>query len=184
MPPRTQGPRPRTSRTLKEQKTLDMKRRDIDMWKMRGKGNTIEDIAEHYDLSPATVRNCLNRAADEYQVEAAEHVVKMELARLDTLLTHAMEVLERRHVAYSHGKLMTDERGEAVTDSAPVLHAIKTVMGIMDRRSRYLGLDAPSKTEQTISVYKKDNADLELQEMLNEAKARMANLSPQDLHNE
>lgn len=163
------------------QKFTSTQIRDAELWDLRREGWSIEQLAQHFKISKHTVSARISLAADALEIEAAEHIVKLELDRLDLLLRKAMEVLERRHVAYSHGKLMTDEHGEAVTDSAPVLQAIAAVLKIQDRRARYLGLDAPTKSEQNISVYKADATDLALQDMINEAKAAAANITPDRL---
>lgn len=161
---------------------LEKAERDADIWAQRAKGHSVQQIAEASDLSPSTVRASLSRVAEEYKVESAAEIIKMELDRLDIMLLHAMEVLETRHVAYSNGRRMEDEDGNSVVDDAPVLAAIKTVLSIMDRRSKYLGLDAPTKSEQSINVHQDPNhVDLAVLDIIENFKAQAMALSPADL---
>lgn len=67
--------------------------------------------------------------------ESAEQVRAMELERLDRMLTPALRKLVR----------MADP------------DAIASTLKIMDRRAKYLGLDAPKKVEQDVTV----NSDAE-----------------------
>lgn len=154
------------------QKLLDTKFRDIRIWKARVKGKSIEAIAEEEELAPKTIANILNKVADEYELEAAADLIKLELDRLDLLLQNAIKVLEARHLSFSHGRILHDDMGRTMRDSKPVLDAIQTVIKIMDRRAKYLGLDAPSKTEQTIQVFKTNSEGTELQQLIEQARKR------------
>jgi len=170
-------------RSLRQQNRLDRNRRDADIWSMRSAGVPIDEIAGRYEISPNSVRAALNRATDVYQLEAAETMIKLELERLDLLLRKAIEVLNRRHVAYSNGRLMTDpETKEAVTDSAPILAAINSVLKIMDRRSKYLALDAPTRSEQHINVHKTSTDDLPLRVLIEQAQSQANALTPDALN--
>lgn len=155
--------------------------RDIEIWRLRSRGVSVREIASRLDISEGVVYARINKAAELFQIEAAEAVIKMELDRLDSLLVKAMDVLEARHVAYSHGKMMEDEDGAPALDPKPVLDAIAAVLKIMDRRSKFLGLDAPTKSEQQINVFKADKADIELKELLTQARANLTGLTPEAL---
>jgi len=78
--------------------------------------------------------------------EPAEEVRAIELLRLDTLWQKAMAVLERNHVAISHGQVVKVE-GESLCDDGPTLAAIDRLLRIQERRAKLLGLDAPTKHE-------------------------------------
>lgn len=164
---------------------LDKALRDSDIWALRAEGRSVREIAEACDMSEQTIRASLIRVAEQYKVESAAEIIKMELDRLDIMLVHAISVLETRHIAYSNGRRMTeiDEEGNetAVEDTAPILKAIDTVLKIMDRRSRYLGLDAPSKSEQSINVHSSTETDLALTQLINAYKQNALSLTPEQL---
>lgn len=161
---------------------LEKQLRDADIWALRARGHSVMQIAETQDLSPATVRASLSRVAEEYKVESAAEIIKMELDRLDIMLVHAMHALEGEYVAWSNGRMMKDDDNNSVPDVGPVMKAIDTILKIMDRRSKYLGLDAPSKSEQSINVHQSaDETSLAVLSLINDFKAQALALSPADL---
>lgn len=86
-----------------------------------------------------------NLAEQRISVEALR---QEELQRLDELLAEAWRVLKRQHVTVSHGRVIYDEEsGEKLLDDGPVLQAIDRILKIQERRSKFLGLDAPTKVE-------------------------------------
>lgn len=158
--------------------------RDVEIWRLRTRGISVREIADTFSMTPQNVYKRIQRATELFEIEAAESVIKMELDRLDQLLVKAMDVLNGRHIAYSHGTMMLDEDGNTTADPKPVLDAINSVLKIMDRRSKFLGLDAPTKSEQQINVFKTDTNDIELAAMLNQARAALPNLTPEALTND
>ncbi|MFD4830149.1 hypothetical protein ACFWPV_09880 [Streptomyces uncialis] len=97
------------------------------------------------------------------------------LARLDGLEAAALEVLAREHITVSHGKvIIVGDR--PLLDDGPVLAAIDRLVKIEDTRQRnsesrrkLLGLDSPIKAD--VQVTEVTQQDLELQEILRDAKA-------------
>ncbi len=99
----------------------------------------------------ASAHKDITRALEAAVVEQ-HHSVDLyraeELQRLDLLLAEAWAVLKRSHVTVSHGRVIRDdETGEKLLDDGPVLQAIDRILKIQERRSKYLGLDAPTKVE-------------------------------------
>lgn len=161
---------------------LEKDLRDADIWALRAQGYSVLQIAEASGYSPGQVRASLTKVAEEYKVEAAAEIIKMELDRLDIMLVHAMDALERKYIAYSNGRMMRDDDDEAVEDVAPVMKAIDTILKIMDRRSKYLGLDAPSKSEQSINVHSSANqTDLAVLDLISQYKQSALGLTPEQL---
>jgi len=159
-------------------------RQNARMWELRVEGYSIEQIADIFTMTPNQVKARLRKAAEAFQVEAAEDLIKMELDRLDMLLREAINILNSTHIAQSHGRVLLDPSTNLpMTDHEPVMKAMDRVLKIMDRRSKYLGLDAPSKSEQSINVFQTTQADLELQEMIREANARTNTITPQTIDN-
>lgn len=155
---------------------------DHEIWALRAKGYSVVAICNETGWNKNKVRASLSRVAEEYKVESAAEIIKMELDRLDIMLVKAMEILHDKYTAYSHGKMMLDEDGEAVLDPQPVLKAIDSVLKIMDRRSKYLGLDAPTKSEQAINVHHAPNeADLQVLALIEDFKRKAQSLTPEQL---
>lgn len=116
--------------------------------RMRTAGQDWQTIADAlgYSSRGAACQD-VTRALKAYQDDLAAAVEDhrlLALARLDDLLKTAHEVLERKHITVSNGKVIYhDER--PLEDDAPTLMAIKTVLAIEERRSKLLGLDTPVK---------------------------------------
>lgn len=119
----------RQSPTSKPQVTG--RRNEDEVLKLRIQGLSFSEIATKLGFSGgSTARAALNRALAklaESTQENAKEVLSMELLRLDRIL---------------QGCLPKAEAG----DNA----AIASVLRIQDRRARYLGLDAPTKTDVSI----------------------------------
>ena len=98
-------------------------------------GLTQPEIADHLAIhfgrlySQSTVSRRISRAVQRYTIPEIQDIKRVELARLDALL----EAMSSRLVA-------GDPR------------AVQQALGIMDRRSKYLGLDKPVQAEVAVTV--------------------------------
>ncbi|WP_199546603.1 hypothetical protein [Streptomyces sp. N35] len=97
------------------------------------------------------------------------------LVRLDGLEEAARGVLEREHVTVNNGRIISLD-GEPLPDDSFVLQAIDRLTRIEESRRRtneslrkILGLDAPARSE--VQVTEVTQQDIELQEMIRDAKA-------------
>ncbi|MER5750633.1 hypothetical protein [Streptomyces sp. NPDC002088] len=119
--------------------------------------------------------------------EPGEELIQMELQRLDAQLVRlngleakARKVLEARHITVNNGRvILHPDTNKPMEDDAPVLQAIDRLVKIEDarnrnseRRAKLTGIEAAVKVDTT--VHEVSQQDLELQEMLREAKARVA----------
>lgn len=119
-----------------------------------------------------------------------DHYRALELARLEASLERlgnmeetVREVMGRKHITVNNGRvirLMNPETGEEepLEDDGVILQAVDRLNRIEESRRRtgesirrLLGLDMPVKVDATVTEVSQQ--DLELQEMLREAKARM-----------
>lgn len=133
----------------------------------------------------STARDLANQEADrrvDPRVDAwrAIAVGRLEaaLARFDRLEAAALIVLERHHITVNNGQIIRID-DEPLLDDAPVLAAIDRLNRIEDGRlknneslRRLFGLDAPAKVDAT--VHEVTQQDLELQQMVRDAKAKVA----------
>lgn len=108
---------------------------------------------------------------------AGKELVDAEAAYLDDLYASALEVLERDHVMVSHGRIITrldPDTGEEkpLLDFGPKLAAIREMRAIRESYRKLFGVDERAKID--VTVHEVSQQDLELQEMLREAKARVA----------
>jgi hypothetical protein len=167
-------------------RTVDTATRDAQAAELRAKGLTYHQIAEelgYYDRGKA--RDAVMRVIQAVIQEPGEAVLHFELERLDAELQRldefeicARQVLTNRHIVVSNGRVIIHpDTGEPMEDDGPVLQAIDRLIKIEDarrrngeRRSKLRGLET-LKVEAT--VHEVTQQDIELQEMLREAKARV-----------
>jgi hypothetical protein len=93
---------------------------------MRKHGYSYEQIAEHFETSPGSIRGLVKLALDKTIKEPGQEVIELELQRLDQLY----------RVAFNQA-------------AGGDVSAIKECLAVMQRRTKYLGLDAPDKKEVT-----------------------------------
>lgn len=146
---------------------------------MRIEGSSFKAIAEDLGYKTASaasqdVGRALEQAVAE-QTRSVEAYREEELQRLDALLAEAWAILKRDHVTVSHGKLIYDDRtGQPLLDDGPTLQAIDRILKIQERRSKYLGLDAPTKVE-AITI---DSLDAEIAKLAAELESDQAGEAP------
>jgi hypothetical protein len=131
------------------------------------------EIAKELGIPESTARSDYERAfaaLKEQQQTTAAQARQLELDKLDALEEAVWEVLRRKHITVSHGKIIgrftgeflrDPETGELVRDmdghaiplyeeiedDAPVLQAADRLVRIAQRRAALRGLDAPVKVE-------------------------------------
>lgn len=167
-------------------RTTDTAERDADAARLRTKGYTYQQIGDQLGMTKAAAHKACQRALSDIVREPAEDLLKVELDRLDAQLVRlndlekaARKVLEARHITVNNGKVIYHPGTEQpMEDDGPVLQAIDRLVKIeaarnqnSERRAKLLGLDAAVKVDTT--VHEVTQQDLELQEMLREAKARV-----------
>ncbi|MFD9764733.1 hypothetical protein ACFWXI_14520 [[Kitasatospora] papulosa] len=132
-------------------RTLSDAQRDAEAARLRARGLTYQQIADELGwTSRGDAHHAVQRALEATVKEAADEVRAIELDRLDTLYVAAMDVLERQHVTVSNGRVVSLNE-EPLPDDGPVLAAIDRLLKIQERRSKLLGLDAPSKAAISIT---------------------------------
>ena len=109
-----------------------------------------QQLGDMFGITRAYARKLLLKALREIIQEPAEEVIQLELARLDYLQTEVIKVLQSFHVVVSQGSVVRDvvedEHGQPIVDintGQPLTKraAIDRALKIMERRSRFLGLD-------------------------------------------
>jgi len=167
-------------------RTPDTVVRDAQAASLRAKGRTYQQIADEMGYSEKkTAYDAVQRAMQDIIREPAEAVLAFELERLDAELGRldALEVkvravLEARHITVSNGRVMVHpDTNEPMEDDGPVLQAADRLLKIEDarrrngeRRAKLTGIEAAVKVDAT--VHEITQQDIELQEMLRDAKAR------------
>lgn len=130
----------------------------------------IADTVGYCDKAAAW--RAITRCREAVVQAAGAELFAAEAAHLDDLYVAALEVLERDHVTVSHGRIIADEEGNPILDDGPKLAAIREMRMLRESFRRLYGIDRPVKVDATI--HEVTQQDLELQEMIRDAKARVA----------
>ena len=185
------NPRARTRRAHngagRFERTLDTAQRDAAAADLRAKGRTYQQIADELGWSDKSdARKAVLRVLRTIVREPAEAVLHFELerldaelGRLDALEAKVRKVLDARHITVSNGKVIINpDTNEPMDDDAPILQAADRLLKIEEarrrngeRRAKLTGIEAAVKVDATVTEVTQQ--DIELQEMLRDAKAKV-----------
>jgi hypothetical protein len=177
-------PRDEKSRFVRSPETAA---RDAEAAILRAQGWTYPAIAKRLKFADrGDAYHAVQRAIADVLPEPAEALLFIELERLDAELERlngyeekVREVLNAPHITVSNGRVIVRPgTEEPMPDDGPVLQAIDRLLKIDEarrrngeRRAKLTGIEAAIKVDATVREVTQQ--DLELQEMLHEAKAKM-----------
>lgn len=107
---------------------------DRDIFRLRMEGQSSREIAEQFGLTGDDVRAAMKRMVVGMSPRYRADIVELENERLDAMMTGIFQSAQMGNVAH-----------------------IETVLKIMDRRAKLLGLDAPVKTTHVADAEKTDD---------------------------
>lgn len=109
--------------------------RDVRIFKMRQAGVAIAEIARRFGITNSSVNTAIRRQLTKLSNEALlayPEVLQMELERLDSLQSAIWPLTQHRKVKMDDGTEVSVE---------PDMKAVQTVLSIMDRRTKLLGME-------------------------------------------
>lgn len=109
--------------------------RDLRIFKMRQAGIPTAEIARRFGIGTANVSNSIKRQLNKLSQEALliyPEVLQMELERLDALQSAIWPLTQHRKTKMDDGTEVSIE---------PDIKAVATVLSIIDRRAKLLGMD-------------------------------------------
>lgn len=156
-------------RSITSTRSIRDAQRRAEMLELRISGLTLEQIGERMGVGKGTVSRVISNALTAQTREPCEELLSLELSRCDVLLNEAMQTVKAFHPLVSGGRVVSapmldntgqpvrnPETGDVLTrvleDKAPKLAAIHTAVKVMERRARLLGLDAPIRAQQEVTV--------------------------------
>jgi hypothetical protein len=166
------------------------------VFELKARGLTfaaIDDLTSDPDGPTGGHRIAASTARDLVREEAARRLdpkidtwravvlerIENALPRLDRLEQVALGVLEKHHITVNNGRIIKLDDGEPLADYGPVLAAIDRLVKIEGERTKnhdalrkLFGLDMPVRVDATIT--ETTQQDIELQELIREAKVRVA----------
>jgi hypothetical protein len=168
-------------------RTVDNAKRDADAATLRAKGRTFDQIAAEMSYaSRGKAYEAVMRAYADIPYEQVEEARRLDLERLDRLIEQAWAVMEREHVTVSQGRVvgkqtgwkrdpdtgetLRDSEGQPIPeytdilDDGPLLAAIREIRGLLERRAKIIGYEAPARHEVlTIDAIDAEIRDLKKQ---------------------
>ncbi|MFD4596733.1 helix-turn-helix domain-containing protein [Streptomyces sp. NPDC058464] len=146
--------------------------RDAEAARLRAQGWTYRQIADEFGMSHHTSAiNAVRRAIQAACVGPAKELIELEVTRLEMISDEVLDILQRQHPLVSHGRVILGEDGQPLLDDDIKLRAVDRYIRARESFRRLLGLDQPVKVDATLTEVSQQ--DLELQEMLRDAKAKM-----------
>jgi AraC-like DNA-binding protein len=150
-------------------RSIEQAQRRTEMMRLRLEGLTLEEIADHMGITSGTVQRIIANTLTTMVKGPADELRALELARCDELMEEAMQTVRAFHPLIANGKVvsapMLDEQGRPVRnpesgdvltqvleDKQPKLAAVACAIRVMERRARLLGLDAPTRAQQELTV--------------------------------
>ncbi len=109
--------------------------RDVRIFKMRQAGVPIAEIARRFGVNSNSVNSSIKRQLNKLSQEALlayPEVLQMELERLDALQQAIWPLTQHRKVKMDDGTEVSVE---------PDIKAVSTVLSIIDRRAKLLGME-------------------------------------------
>jgi hypothetical protein len=133
----------------RQRRSIEQVERDARAVELRRRNLNYRQIANELGFSSvASAHGAVQRGLADTVAETNDEVRRLELDRLDDMARAALRVLAKTHYAVSHGQVVRHPvTGEALVDDGPTLAALDRLLKIMDRRAKYLGLDAPTRVE-------------------------------------
>lgn len=140
--------------------TLEDAQNAMQAAEMRSRSMTYPQIAAELGIALSTAYDRVQRGFAQIPTEEAKEAKRLELAKLDRIEAHLLAVMERDHVRIDHGKVIRDDLDQPMLDDGPGVQAAGSLLRVQERRSRLMGLDAP--TRSTVQVITEDLVDEEI----------------------
>lgn len=181
-------------------RTAASAKRDAEAAALHAKGWSFQRIATELGFaSKGKACEAVQRAIADLPREGAEEARRLDMQRIERLIEHCWAVMERPHLTVSQGRVVGKrvgwERDEAtgeilrdgegapigkyedVLDDGPGMMAAREIRGLLERRAKMTGYDAPARAR--IEIIDDDVAEA-LADAMEEEIASLAAEDPGD----
>lgn len=176
-------------------RTAASAKRDAQAAALHAKGWSYQRIATELGFaSKGKAHEAVQRAFAELPREGAEEARQLDLERIDRLIEHCWAVMEREHLTVSQGRVVGKRIGwerdevtgevlhdadgapipmyEDILDDGPGMAAVREIRGLLERRAKITGYDAPARSR--VEVVTEDVIEAEIRELSEEITRREA----------
>lgn len=148
--------------------------RNGDIWRWYVRGMTQEALAEKYEISQAQVSRIIAQVRESIPPEDKDKVRQEHLELARSMREELAKLVEMRPAPVTAGKdgdiVRDPETNDPVWDHSGRMAAMDRLRAWIERESKLLGVDAPTKTEVGVSLSETEAA----RALAAEAAARMA----------
>lgn len=151
--------------------------RRAEILKLRLDGHSLAEIGDRLGIRADSVHDIITRALRAMTQDPSQELLTLELARLDSLYAEALKAVRSFTPVLYNGRVVQipviDSNGDAIKDPEtgqpltciaqdrqPVLAGIACAVRIAERRAKLLGLDAPIRAMQEVTVTGNDQANM------------------------
>lgn len=117
-----------------------------------GQSLSFQEIADELGMTKSSAIKAVQRALRDVVKGPAEAALAVHIDRLEYMFTRCMEIAEADHVVVSHGRIVKDDDGTPLKDSAPTLAAFREARAALADFRKMTGLDQPTKVEHSGGV--------------------------------
>lgn len=166
------GPKAATSAT-----SIRQAERRAEILKLRLDGYSLAEIGDRLGIRADSVHDIITRALRAMTQDPSQELLTLELARLDSLYAEALKAVRSFTPVLHNGRVVQipviDSNGDAIKDPEtgqpltciaqdrqPVLAGIACAVRIAERRAKLLGLDAPIRAMQEVTVTGNDQPNM------------------------
>ena len=166
------GPKAATSA-----KSIRETERRAEILKLRLDGHSLAEIGDRLGIRADSVHDIITRALRAMTQDPSQELLTLELARLDSLYAEALKAVRSFTPVLHNGRVVQipviDSNGDAIKDPEtgqpltciaqdrqPVLAGIACAVRIAERRAKLLGLDAPIRAMQEVTVTGNDQPNM------------------------
>ena len=146
------------------ERTIDQVEKDHRAAEMRTVGATYAQIGAQFGVTRQAAHVMVQRALADVPREGTLELVALELAKIDYLERKSHSILAKHHVFVSQGGKVVYDGNEKLEDDGPAIQAINTLSKLAERRSKLLGLNAPTNVRLEVVNYGTDAIDAEFEE--------------------
>jgi transcriptional regulator with XRE-family HTH domain len=126
-------------------------------------GWTQEKLAEHFQLSQSQISRIISEVRESIPPANKDEYLRHHLEALAEIRGELMELIKAKPIpAYSNGRpiMITDDDGKerVAEDHSGRITAMREFRAYLERESKALGIDAPTKLEASVALTEQEAA--------------------------